>query len=175
MGMGMGNLDSGKDKNEKPGRAGRIGAAFGAGLAASLAAGTANAQVPGSEISTDEYITTVYGGYSSSFEYSASPEALDAVGKLMGEFGQDLSVTPEQVGKIKATVDAYVAAHPAYEGKTTVAADGKSSSSEPSYNPFYDLRQAMDKSSDDMNPLLMGLLAQELNKRIKAAAVEKSQ
>jgi len=171
MVMGMGNLNSGKDKNEKQGKAGMRMTAMAAGV---LAAGAANAQAPGADYSSDEY-TTDYGGYTDSFEYSASSEALDAIGKLMGEFGQSLSVTPEQVGKIKTAVDAYVAAHPAYEGKTTVSADGKSAGSEPSYSPLLDLRQAMDQTSDDMNPLLIGLLSQELNKRMKATAAEKSQ
>lgn len=169
----MGGLDKGKNQNDKLGRPGMRMTAMAAGV---LAAGAANAQVPGADVGTDAYSTLdTYSGYSDSFEYSASPEALDAIGKLMKEFGQGLSVTPEQVGKIKTAVDDYVDAHPAYEGKTIVAADGNSASSEPSYNPLYDLRQAMDLSSDDMNPLLIGLLSQELNKRIKAARAEKSQ
>ena len=164
--MGMGNLDSGKDRDDKPRRAGMRMTAMAAGV---LAAGAANAQNADAQLPYDSYDVA---GYTDSYELMASPEALETIDTLNEKFGQKLSVTPEKYELISGTINAYITTHPAIEGKTTTTKEG--ASSEPSYDPLLDLHSAVIQRTNEMNPLLLGLLMQNLDQRMKLTPAEKS-
>jgi hypothetical protein len=104
----------------------------------------------------------------SSYELSASLEASQAVRQLDDNLGWEFTVTPEQRTQVRATIDAYVAAYHAKLGKTT-AEQGPNgdvpSSGEMTYDPLYDLGRAA--SNQYMNPLLRGILLDELSSQMK--------
>jgi len=159
----------GSQDDKKRGRGGMRMTAMAAGL---IAAGAANAQTApdNQNFHTDYSYDT---GYTDSYELMASPEALETIDTLNEKFGQKLEVTPEKYELISATINAFVAAHPVIEGKTITTKDGASST--PSYSPLFDLQTALNQRSDEMNPLLLGLMMQNLSQRMKLSAPTKAE
>ena len=160
MAMGMGNLDSGKDKNEKQGKAGKhIGVALAAAIAAASPAHGQETVQQGTGYARDMY-TMDYG---SSYEFSGSEDALkaiDALGKAFNRVVDDPRGTRVK-SEVLDAMHKFIDAHPYREGKTTTTKDGAYSESS-SYNPVFDLQDALYSKARRIDPLLAGVLLQEL-------------
>jgi hypothetical protein len=126
---------------------------LGAALAAGLAAGSpAHAQDDtrgnrgfdsgGYDTSYTDTGTEDYGsdGYES-YEVP-SQEVVDTLTILDGELGDSVSVNPEQVAKLRASIDAFVAAHPAHE-EELVSNDSETAGRAP-YSPWKQLKSALE-------------------------------
>ena len=111
--------------------------------------------------------------YGSSYEFSASNDAMlfvETQERMLNGYADKTST--EIWSKLSAAVDAFVAAHPHVEGKTTHAAGNVST--EASYDPLFDLRAAMETSTMQLSALTIGLLFKKI-KAVEQNRLEKGQ
>jgi hypothetical protein len=151
------------DQNKKR-RNGRIAGAM---LLGAIAAG--------SPAHGQEATEADYGDLTDTSDYpyvyeEPSEEVMNVLGVLDNEIGDALSITQNQVAKIQAAVDAFVAKHPATEGKTRT--EGRQTYTDASYSPYLKLENAL-WTGPNKNPLVMGVVLAYIKTKVADPATAK--
>lgn|GEM_PF-6471450 len=149
----MGGME-GADKNEKDKRTSRLGAVLGAALAAG-APGAAKADFVDFDNPPSNY---------GSFElFEPREEALNVFKSLNEELDGKLSITAEQIARLRANIDKFIQENPAIEGSTEQTAEGASSTM--AYDPVSELKSTLEKIQ--ANPLVWGFSIHHMLKMFK--------
>lgn len=151
----MEDFDKVKDNKDHQKKAGTLA---GAALAGALAAASpAQAQDSGYQDFVGDSYSVEYGS-----TFSASEDALKAVDALSTKFKPGIGRWSDTdfLNQAMSAVDTFVSAHPFTEGKTITTNEG--ASSEPSYDPLFDLRMAVEAKALSMEPIVIGILFQAI-------------
>jgi len=153
----------GSDQDDQNKQRGKASAHVGMALAAAIAAASPAHGQETIQQGTDYAGDTYTMDYGSSYEFSGSEDALkaiDALGKAFNRVVDDPRGTRVK-SEVLDAMHKFIDAHPYREGKTTTTKDGAYSESS-SYNPVFDLQAALYSKARRIDPLLAGVLLQEL-------------